>query len=41
MRIEMHGKDAIGTKQNVTLWANWRYRGSRYERIYLYYTGPD
>jgi len=32
----MHAKDAIATKQNVTLWANWRYRGSRYKRIQLY-----
>jgi len=31
----MHIKDAIATKPNVTLWANWRYRGSRYERILL------
>jgi len=29
----MHIKDAIATKQNVMLWANWRYRGSRYKRI--------
>jgi len=34
----MHLKDAIATKQNVTLWANWHYRGSRYERILLYRT---
>jgi len=34
----MHIKDAIATKQNVTLWANWRYRGSRYKRIQLYRT---
>jgi len=33
MRIEMHIKDAIATTQNVTLWANWRCRGSRYKRI--------
>jgi len=26
----MNIKDAIATKQNVTLWANWRSRGSRY-----------
>jgi len=37
-RIEMHIKDAIATNQNVTLWANWRYRGSRYKRIQLYRT---
>jgi len=29
----MHIKEAIATKQNVTLWANWRYRGCRYKRI--------
>jgi len=34
----MHIKDAIATKQNVTLWANWRNRGSRYKRIQLYRT---
>jgi len=34
----MHLKDAIGTKQNVTLWANWRYRRSRYKWIQLYRT---
>jgi len=34
----MHIKDAIATKQNVTLWANKRYRGSRYTRIQLYRT---
>jgi len=34
----MHIKDAIATKQNVTLWAKWRYRGSRYKRIQLYRT---
>jgi len=34
----MHVKDAIGTAQNVTLWANWRYRRSRYKRIQLYRT---
>jgi len=32
----MHVKDAIATKQSLTLWANWRYRRSRYERIQLY-----
>jgi len=32
----MHIKDAIATKLDVTLWANWRYRGSRYEQIHLY-----
>jgi len=37
-RIEMHIKDAITAKHNVTLWANWRYRGSRYKRIQLYRT---
>jgi len=37
-RIEMHVKDAITTKQNVTLWANWRSRRSRYKRIQLYRT---
>jgi len=37
-RNEMHVKDAIGTEQNVTLWANWRYRRSRYKRIQLYRT---
>jgi len=31
----MHVKDAIATKQNVTLWANWRSRPSRYKRIQL------
>jgi len=30
----MRIKDAIATKQNVTLWANWRCRGSRCKRIY-------
>jgi len=35
-RIEMHVKEAIATKQNVTLWANWRSRRSRYKRIQLY-----
>jgi len=34
----MHITDAITTKQNVTLSANWRYRGSRYKRIQLYRT---
>jgi len=34
----MHMKDAIATKQNLTLWANKRYRGSRYTRIQLYRT---
>ena len=34
----MHVKDAIGTEQNVTLWANGRYRGSRYKRIQRYRT---
>jgi len=34
----MHVKDAIGTEQNVTLLANWRYRRSRYKRIQLYRT---
>jgi len=34
----MHIKDAIETKQNVTVWANWRYRGGRYKRIQLYRT---
>ena len=34
----MHVKDAIGTEQNVTLEANWRYRRSRYKRIHLYRT---
>jgi len=34
----MHVKDAIRTEQNVTLWANWRYRRSRYKRIQLYRT---
>jgi len=34
----MHIKDAIATKQNVTLRANSRYRGSRYKRIELYRT---
>jgi len=34
----MHVKNAIGTEQNVTLWANWRYRRSRYKRIPLYRT---
>jgi len=46
-RIEMHIKDGIATKQKVTWWAKWRYRGSRYKRIQLYRTdlhkvsGPD
>ena len=31
----MHIKDAIKTKQNVTLWANWRYRGGGYKRTQL------
>jgi len=41
MRIETHVKDAIATRQNVTLWANWRSRRSRYnefnsiEQIYM------
>jgi len=34
----MHIKDAITTKENVTLSANWLYRGSRYKRIQLYRT---
>jgi len=34
----MHIKDAIATKQNVTLWANFRRRQSRYKRIQLYRT---
>ena len=34
----MHVKDAIGTEQNVTLWANLRYRRSRYARIQVYRT---
>ena len=34
----MHIKDAITTKQNVTLSENWRYGGSRYKRIQLYRT---
>jgi len=29
----MHIRDAIATKRNVMLVANWRYRGSRYKRI--------
>jgi len=29
----MHVKDAIETKQNVTLWANWRSRRSHYKQI--------
>jgi len=33
--IEMHVKDAIAIKQNVTLWANWRSGRSRYKRIQL------
>ena len=37
-RTDMHTKDAIPTKQNVTLWANWRYRGSCYKRIQLHRT---
>jgi len=32
----MHITDAIETKQNATLWANWRYRGGRYKQIQLY-----
>jgi len=32
----MHVKDAIGTKQNIPLWANWRSRRSCYKRIQLY-----
>ena len=32
----MHVKDAIGTEKNVTLYANWRYRRSRYKRILNY-----
>jgi len=31
----MHVKDAIVTEQNVTLYANWSYRRSRYKRIQL------
>jgi len=34
----MHIKDAIATEQNVTLRANWRYRGSRYKLFQLYRT---
>jgi len=34
----MHVKDAIATKQNVTLRANWRSRRSRYKWIQLYRT---
>jgi len=34
----MHAGDAIGTEQNVTLWANWRNVRSRYKRIQLYRT---
>jgi len=34
----MHIKDAITTKQNVTLSENWRYKGRRYKRIQLYRT---
>ena len=34
----MHVKGATASKQNVTLWANWRYRRSRYKRIQLYRT---
>jgi len=37
-QIEMHIKDAVATKQNATLWANWRYGGSHYKRIQLYRT---
>ena len=37
-RIEMRTKDGIATKQNITLWANQLYRGSRYTRIQLYRT---
>jgi len=32
----MHIKNGIATKLKVALWANLRYRGSRYERIQLY-----
>jgi len=38
MQIEIHVKHAIGTEQNVTLEANWRYRRSRCKRIQLYGT---
>jgi len=34
----MHIKDDVATKENVTLRANWRYRGSRYKRNQLYRT---
>jgi len=34
----MHVTDAIGTEQNVTLWANWRDRRSRYRWIQMYRT---
>jgi len=34
----MHVNDVIGTEQNLTLQANWRYRRSRYKRIQLYRT---
>ena len=34
----MHIKDVIKTKQNVTLWANWRYTGGGYKRTQLYRT---
>jgi len=34
----MHVEDAIGTEQNATLQANWRYIRSRYKRIQLYRT---
>jgi len=34
----MHIKYAITTKQNVTLSANWRYRGRGYKQIQLYKT---
>jgi len=31
-------EDGIGTEQNATLWANWRYIRSGYKRIQLYRT---
>ena len=31
----MHVEDAIGTEQNATLEANWRYIRSRYKWIHL------
>jgi len=34
----MHIKDGIATKENVTLRANWRYRGSCCKRNQLYRT---